>query len=97
MYANLVCSFSNNFELNLENNPNEITLTINDAKQILKENHHLIEYLHGKPIKIFFRRNKGENQYIMLKKSDSRLQVSDDRFYRAIVLLMMYKLKNQKK
>jgi hypothetical protein len=95
MYANLVCGISNNFLLTLEHDHHEITLTMNDAKHILKEKHNLVEYLYGKPIKIFFRRNKGENQYILMKKNNDRLQVGNDKLYRAIMWLMMYKLKNQ--
>lgn len=94
MYADVVCSYSDKLMSKLEQDPHSINLSMDDAKHILKQSNHCIEYLYGKPIKMFFRRNRGEDQYVLLKKSDSRLQVSDDKFYQAIMWLIIQKLKS---
>ena len=70
---------------------NHETMSMNDAKLILRQSHHCIEYLRGKPIKIFFRRERGEGQYILMKRSESHMRVCDDKFYRAIMWLMIHK------
>jgi hypothetical protein len=65
------------------------SFTLNDAKRILIEEHNYVEYLYGKPIKIFFRRNKGENQYIFINKYEKDSNV----IYKCIVWLLLNKIR----
>jgi hypothetical protein len=64
--------------------------SLEDAKNLVSREHNSVDYLYGVPIKNSFRRNKGEEQYINIRKYDTR----GGQFYKCILFLMKYKLSN---
>lgn len=70
------------------------SFTLETAQQTLVSHDYCIDYLNGKPIKNWFRKNRGEKQEIRIHKYDSRTQ--SGHFYRCIMWLMGYKLTQKK-
>ncbi|AYV76320.1 MAG: hypothetical protein Terrestrivirus5_142 [Terrestrivirus sp.] len=64
--------------------------SLEDAKNLVSREHNSVDYLYGIPIKNSFRRNKGEEQYINIRKYNTR----GGKFYECILFLMKYKLSN---
>lgn len=65
--------------------------SIEDAKNLVNSGEgNYVDYLYGVPIKNSFRRNKGEEQNINIRKYNTR----GGKFYECILWLMKYKLSN---
>jgi len=75
----------------LQNIDDASKFTIDDAKKILNEQKGYVDYIYGIPIKNTFRKSKGHEQMIRVKKYDDRTSYGN--FYKCFLGLMHLKMK----